>query len=226
MVWLIVCRGADLSANSAGGARLAVPTQEQSHDAPASAGLDNLAVGFSPRTGDAWVDTQLGDINMLARGNTDGFVDDVVLNFGAPRYLVRDYVENKRLPPGDVYYGCALAYQSRQPCANVLRDYEQNRGQGWGVIAQRMGIKPGSPAFHALKGNVGKSHGRLKGNARTGGSEAGAGKGHDDAGAPGNSGKAGKGKGGSEEHGSSTAPGNSGNAGNSGKGKSKKGGGH
>jgi hypothetical protein len=195
--------------------------------APASAGRDNLAVGFSPRTGDAWVDTQLGDIDVLARGNTDGFVDDVVLNFGAPRYLVRDYVDNKRLPPGDVYYGCALAYQSRQPCANVLRDYEQNRGQGWGVIAQRMGIKPGSPAFHALKGNVGRSHGKLKGNSHTGGSETGAGRGRDGDGTPGNAGNAGKGngKGESDARGSSAAPGNSGNAGNAGKGKSKKGGG-
>lgn len=193
-----------------------------------SAGLDNFAFGFSPRTGDAWVDSQLGDINLLARGNTDGFVDDVVLSFGAPRYLVRDYVENKRWPPGDVYYGCALAYQLRQPCANVLRDYEKNRGQGWGVIAQRMGIKPGSPAFHALKGNVGKSHGKLKANPHSGASDASAGKGASSERAPGNSGNAGKGKGqgASDEHGGSAAPGNSGNAGNSGKGKSKKGGGH
>jgi hypothetical protein len=109
----------------------------------------------------------------------------------------------------------------------VLRDYEQNRGQGWGVIAQRMGIKPGSPAFHALKGNVGRSHGKLKGNAHTGGSETGAGRGHDGDGRPGTAGNAGKGndKGESDARGGSAAPGNSGNAGNAGKGKSKKGGG-
>lgn len=196
----------------------------------AQAGIDAVAVGFSPRTGDAWVDTQLGDINVLARGDTDGFVDDVVLSFGAPRYLVRDYVTNRGWAPGDVYYGCALAYQARVPCANVLRDYEQNRGQGWGVVARRMGIQPGSPAFHALKGSVGKSQGKLK--ARAPGAGKGQGQGQDDGdGAPGPSGNAGqgkgKGKGVSADPGASAGQGHGDNAGGQGKGKgkSKKGGG-
>ena len=44
----------------------------------------------------------------------------------------------------------------------MLRIYERDHGQGWGVIAQRLGIKPGSAAFHALKGGVGKGHERLR----------------------------------------------------------------
>jgi len=33
-----------------------------------------------------------------------------------------------------------------------VADYwQQNHGQGWGVVAQRMGIKPGSAEFHQLK---------------------------------------------------------------------------
>lgn len=127
--------------------------------------VDNFAIGFSPRTGDAWVDTQLGDINVFARGDSNRFIDDVVVSFGAPRYLVSEYLVDRRWAPGDIYYGCAIAYQLRIPCADVLRDYGQNHGQGWGVIAQRLGIKPGSAAFHALKGNVGKGHGKFKGRA-------------------------------------------------------------
>jgi hypothetical protein len=119
-------------------------------------------ISYSPRTGDIWIDTELGYMNDYGRGNRDYFVDDMVGNFGAPRYLVNDLLTTRHWDPGDVYYACALAYQMRRPCADVVRMREDNRGQGWGVIAKRMGIKPGSAEFHALKGHVGKSNGKFK----------------------------------------------------------------
>lgn len=131
--------------------------------AGAHAIVDEFAIGFSPRTGDTWVDARLGDINVFARGNTDGFIDDVVVSYGAPRYLVREYYYDRRWAPGDIYYACALAYQLRRPCLDVLRIYERDHGQGWGAIAKRLGIKPGSAEFHALKGGVGKGHERMRG---------------------------------------------------------------
>lgn len=151
--------------------------------------FDSYAFGFSPRTGDVWMDAQLGDMNVYARGDRNGFIDDVVVNFGAPRYVVTQYVVDRRWAPGDVYYACALAQQLRVPCLNVLRDYDKNHGQGWGVIAKRMGIKPGSPAFHALKGTVGKSNGKFKSKGNNKGPEIMHG---DSDHGPGNSGKGGK----------------------------------
>ena len=140
--------------------------------ASAQAFVDNFVFGFSPRTGDAFVDAQLGDINVFASGNTDGFIDDVVVSFGAPRYLVREYYLERRWAPGDLYYACAIAYQLGRPCLEIIRIYERDHGMGWGAIAKRLGIKPGSPAFHALKGNVGKGHGKMKGNRGNGGRAA------------------------------------------------------
>lgn len=125
--------------------------------------VDEIAVGFSPRTGDVWVDTRLGDINVFARGNADGFIDDVVVSFGAPRTLVRGLYHDRGWAPGDIYYACAIAHQLGRPCLEVVDYYDANRGLGWGAVAQRLGIKPGSPAFHALKGKVGKGHDRLHG---------------------------------------------------------------
>lgn len=124
--------------------------------------VDSFVFGFSPRTGDAFLDTQLGDINVLVRGTTDGFIDDVVVRFGAPRTLVRTYVVERRWAPADVYYGCAIAQQLRRNCADVLRIYERDHRLGWGAVAQRLGIRPGSPAFHALKGKVGNGHTKYK----------------------------------------------------------------
>jgi hypothetical protein len=52
----------------------------------------------------------------------------------------------------------------------VLEIYERDHGQGWGVIAKRLGIKPGSAEFHALKGDMGKSHAKRQGGGKSGNS--------------------------------------------------------
>lgn len=180
-------------------------------------------ITYNPRTGDVGIDSQLGYMNdyygrndTYSRNDRDYFVDDIVNNFGAPRYLVNELLTTRRWSPGDVYYACALAYQAHRPCGDVTRMYDQNRGQGWGVIAQRMGIKPGSAEFHALKGRVGKSGGNYRGHysERSRGDMSGNSGKHDVQRHDEGPGKAGKGK--------SDGPGNSGK-GNSDEGKSDKG---
>lgn len=108
-------------------------------------------ISYSPRSGDIWIDTELGYFNDYGRQDRGYFVDDIVGSYGAPRYLVNELLEDRRWDPGDVYYASALAYQLRRPLSDVVRERDRNRGQGWGVIAQRMGIKPGSAEFHNLK---------------------------------------------------------------------------
>jgi hypothetical protein len=163
-----------------------------------------ITIGYRPRTGDIWVDTHLTDINRYGRVDRDYFIDDVVSSFGAPRYFVRDLLVTRQWEPADVYYACALAHRLNRPCVDIVRDYGDDRGQGWGVIAKRMGIKPGSAEFHALKGDLGRVDERYRkrhpkaspATIRTGGSDK-PGKGHDagpgKAKGPANSGKPDKG---------------------------------
>jgi hypothetical protein len=48
----------------------------------------------------------------------------------------------------------------------VTAQYKKNKGRGWGALAKSLGIKPGSPEFHALKrgddlyGQKGKGKGK------------------------------------------------------------------
>lgn len=160
--------------------------------------VDSVVVGYSPRTGDAFIDTRLGDVNVFARGNTDGFIDDIVVSYGAPRSLVRELYYDRRWVPSDIYYACLLASILKRPCGYVVDIYERDRGQGWGVIAKRLGIKPGSREFHALKNGVDGGYTRMQGKAKAKGGKPG----KPDSAGPGNSGKggkpddAGKGKGG------------------------------
>ena len=161
-------------------------------------------VGYNFRSGDVWVDTQLGYFNDYGMRDRSYFVDDLVSSYGAPRYLVNELLDKRSWSPGDVYYAAALAYGAHRPLSDAVREYDNAKGQGWGVVAQRMGIKPGSAEFHQLKGQMGKSKGRYDARGGRGGPPGNSGKGKPaDAGAPGNSGKGngGKGKGSSDEHG-------------------------
>jgi hypothetical protein len=110
-----------------------------------------VGLNWNPRTGDVWVDTQLADINRYGTTYREPFIDEMVRYHGAPRDYVTDLLVNQRWSAGDVYYACTIAQVIGRPCRYVAEQWQQNRGQGWGVVAQRLGIKPGSAEFHRLK---------------------------------------------------------------------------
>ncbi|NLF23368.1 MAG: hypothetical protein GX590_09440 [Lentisphaerae bacterium] len=117
-------------------------------------------VGYNVRTGDVWVDARLGEINNYGRRYRDPFIDEMHGYYGAPRPLLVDLLDRRGWAPGDVYYACAIAHALGVPCLDVVHEYDRNPGQGWGAVAQRMGIKPGSAAFHALKRGQVDTYGR------------------------------------------------------------------
>ena len=108
-------------------------------------------VGYNIRTGDVWVDSRLGEINDYGQRYRDPFVGEMTGYYGAPRSLIVELLDRRRWAPADVYYACALAHSLGIPCGDVVREYDRHPGQGWGAVAKRYGIKPGSKAFHALK---------------------------------------------------------------------------
>ena len=111
----------------------------------------DVAISWNPRSGDVWVDQRLGDINTYGNRYRDPFVNEMVRYYGAPRDLITDLLVRRNWAPGDVYYACSIAHVLGVPCTNVVNEWDRNHGQGWGVVAQRMGIKPGSAEFHRLK---------------------------------------------------------------------------
>ena len=117
-------------------------------------------VGYNIRTGDVWVDSRLGEINDYGTRYRDPFISELSNNYGAPRPYITELLTVRRWAPADVYYACAIAHALHRPCAEIVREYDRNPGQGWGVMAQRMGIKPGSKAFHELKRGTAATYNR------------------------------------------------------------------
>lgn len=111
----------------------------------------DFSINWNPRSGDVWVDQRLGDINRYGTRYRDPFVNEMVRYYGAPRDLITDLLIRRDWAPGDVYYACSIAHVLGIPCRNVVDEWDRNHGQGWGVVAQRLGIKPGSAEFHRLK---------------------------------------------------------------------------
>ncbi len=110
-------------------------------------------IGFSynSNTGDKELDLSLGELNINAKGDMDNFVKSLSVSYGVKQEQVEKLVHIENIPPADVYMVIKVSKVSGNPINLVLHEYKAGKGKGWGVIAKRLGIKPGSEAFHALK---------------------------------------------------------------------------
>ncbi len=113
------------------------------------------AVGFAGdepiTTGDLGFDEELRLLNNMARSNPKGFCREVSRHYGADPKTVDRLINKAGMAPADVYLAAKVRKLTLRSWDEVLRQYKENRGNGWGVIAKNLGIKPGSREFHLLK---------------------------------------------------------------------------
>ena len=98
----------------------------------ATAAAQDLTLGWSPRSGDVWVDTWLDDMNHYGARYPEPFIDEMVRYHNAPRGLVVDLLQTRHWAPGDVYYACSLAAVLGRPCRYVVDIYEARPRAGLG----------------------------------------------------------------------------------------------
>jgi len=112
----------------------------------------------------------LKDLNIRAQADPSGFKAQLGARFKIGSTEVTTVLGNVQ-QPADAYMMLRLSEMSGQPVKVVQERYGAERGKGWGALAKSLGIKPGSPEFHALKrghdlqgygGNDG-GHGKGKG---------------------------------------------------------------
>lgn len=92
----------------------------------------------------------INDMNLKAEANPDGFRARLGVRFKIDDIEVKAVIKSVD-KPADAYMVLRMGEMSGHPTDHVLKQYQANRGKGWGTVAKSLGIKPGSSEFHALK---------------------------------------------------------------------------
>ncbi len=111
------------------------------------------------------------DFNVRAEADPSGFKARLGARFNIGDARINAVLSNVERP-ADAYMVLRLGEMSAKPTDYVIEKYKSGKGKGWGVVAQSLGIKPGSKEFHALErgsdmyaeSDTGK--GKVKGRAR------------------------------------------------------------
>ena len=96
------------------------------------------------------LDSFLGEIDLTARADLGAFKANLRLSFSVSDSEISGLFEVMSAP-SDVYMCLRIGELADQPIDKVVAEHKKHKGQGWGVIAKNLGIKPGSDEFHALK---------------------------------------------------------------------------
>ena len=124
------------------------------------AAQSDFVFGWDPRTGDAVLDARLADVNVYGDRYRAAFVDELVRYHAAPRALTGALLADERWAPGDLYFACALAQAVGRPCRHVIDLWRESHATGWGAVAARLGVAPGSPEFRRVVDGVADSYRR------------------------------------------------------------------
>ncbi len=96
------------------------------------------------------LDGFIKNLNVEAKADLGAFKVRVSTQFKVPVPKVEAIIATVATP-GDAYMCFRVGQVASQPVETVVKEYQANKGKGWGVIAKNLGIKPGSKEFHALK---------------------------------------------------------------------------
>jgi hypothetical protein len=124
----------------------------------------------------AQLESFLDNLNIQARADMNGFSVKLATQFSVPLPQVQAIIKTVEAP-ADAFMCLQLGQMANKQPDTVVQTYKRNKGKGWGVIAKELGIKPGSPEFHALKrgdfaftgepgGSAGEGHGKGRGKGK------------------------------------------------------------
>lgn len=115
-------------------------------------------VDYQPRSGDAWLDRQLVDINAYAARYPQSFADEVARYYAVPRAYVEAMMQQPAWEPGDIVMACGLAQVVGQPCRAVVREWSRDHEGGWEAVAQRLHPTPGPTHYRQLRKQIRQSY--------------------------------------------------------------------
>ena len=115
---------------------------------------------YQPRSGDAWIDRQLADVNSYAARYPQSFADEMARYYSVPRDYVEAMLQQPSWEAGDILMACALAQVAAQPCRAVVREWSRDHAEGWAGVARRLQVKPGSAQYRELRKDIEATYSR------------------------------------------------------------------
>lgn len=125
------------------------------------------------KTGDSGLDAELNTANKEANADLPAFKSKLSVDFGLGIPKINEMLEF--MNPAEILLSARMKEILGIEIDVVIGSYKTNKEKGWGAIAKDLGIKPGSPEFHALKGKS-KQNKMHKGNSNGKGNSKGKGK--------------------------------------------------
>jgi hypothetical protein len=124
-------------------------------------------VSLKVKSGDTELDANLTDINVSAEKDFALFKTEMKNSYNVTEAKIDDLKVTFGMQASDIFMTLDIAKSTGKSVDDVAAEFKKNNGKGWGVIAQNLGIKPGSDEFKALKGNAKTKNEKIKGKKTT-----------------------------------------------------------
>ena len=118
------------------------------------AGVTTTSIYAQYNTGDTQLNASLIKIDDDAKLNFSVFKSDLSVTYNVSERKIESWSVEFGMKAGDIYLALEIGKIAKKPIDDVIKVYQANKTKGWGVIAKQLGIKPGSPEFHALKNST------------------------------------------------------------------------
>ena len=114
-------------------------------------------------TGDAWVDSQLQDINHYAERYPDSFLDEVSRYAGVSRGYVAALMHTHGWQAGDIYFACFWAHVIEHSCRESVQAWsravpEEGEAKRWKAVVDELPVTPTNLHWRALRHAIVASH--------------------------------------------------------------------
>jgi hypothetical protein len=123
-----------------------------------------LSERYQVDTGDAWVDTQLQDINHYAERYPDSFLDEVSRYAGVSRGYVAALMYTHGWQAGDIYFACFWGSVTEHSCRDAVRAFsravpaEAGDFKRWSEVVDTLTVTPTNLHWRALRHAIVASH--------------------------------------------------------------------
>jgi len=120
------------------------------------------AMGLSAQTTgeDDDLDEELSLLNQAGEEDLEGLLTKLSVEFNVDVVVLQD-LSTQGYAPGEIWLALEISQATEKPLAEAILLADGVEGHGWGILAQTIGIAPGSTEFHALKLKWGDHQGKI-----------------------------------------------------------------